>query len=200
MASRRTLLEQAIVAALGPLAKMHGGRVAPYNGEIAKALQSEEDLRVAFGGSFPSILVATGQGRFTDFNLQRKRATLNAEIEIVIASGDLRTRVARTQGTEESGGKPGIYDVLEMIQNVLLGSDLGLAGCGPLQPLTEEALINAPDLCVWIATYQAQMDVVRPKAIEVLLTDLRGNANLPEDEETRDDPTPLVSFDEEVPT
>lgn len=180
---------------------LHG--VDPYNGEIDQT-EGPEDLRRALRGRSPMILVAAVGGSFTAESQSRRRWMRLVTLELYVSSNHNRTRENRTRSDVVADGDPtadpGIYQILEDVQQILSGNDLGLSGVGPLSPRREDVLLQEKDFTVWRLLYDTATDA-HTKSHDFAdrqLTDYQINGNLVDDDgETvlPDPPNPLVEAD-----
>lgn len=184
MGALRTHVEQGIVKALHPLVVKFKASIKLYNGEFSKA-DDLDQIRAALDAPLPLVLLSTSNATYRLLNVGRDKAAQDVTVEMLVASGSLRSRDDRTVGI---GTDPGIYALLEAIRNILFGSDLGLSGCGYLAPSVEEPWVHRPDLCIWRAVYTCTLDAARPAADDASMTDIHGHVNLSSSESSAANP------------
>jgi hypothetical protein len=195
MGALRTHVEAELVRALHPLDVRYKASVKLYNGEFSKA-DDLDQIRAALDSPLPLILLSTSNATYRLLNTERNRAAQDLTIEMLVASGSLRSRDERTTGGMLLGADPGIYTLLEGIRNILFGSDLGLSGCGYLAPSIEEPWVHRPDLCIWRITYQTTLDAARPAADDADVTTVHGHVNLSSSESAA--ANPVIQLNSEV--
>lgn len=177
--------------------------VEAYNGEIDQS-EGPEDIRRALRGRSPMILVAAVGGSFTPESQSRRRWMRLITMEMYVASNHNRSRENRTRSDVVADGDPtadpGIYQIVEDVQQILSGNDLGLSGVGPLSPRREDVLLQEKDFTVWRLLYDTATDAhTKPHDFaDRQLTDYQINGNLVDDDgETvlPDPPNPLAEAD-----
>jgi hypothetical protein len=180
----RADIERAVVATLSPLLTASGGYLAAievYRGELDEA--SLDQVFELIAGRVPAILVATGVGRYRSIQVQRRRASQDLRVELLLLSGSLRSLETRTHGEVPGSppqADPGIYQMIEDVRARLFASDLGLDGVGLLEPHDEVPLLQRPELSVWRVAYDVTVDAFQPALSEAGpdLTEVGARVNL----------------------
>lgn len=179
----RTQIEQAIVARLAGKKYAAGGTgylraIEAYNGDLTGA-EGVDDMKRLVGGRCPAVLVSTSDGSYQSIQVQRRKAILDLQVELLVIASSYRSREARTQGkpvaAPQPGEDPGIYRVIEDVRLALMGSTLGLPGVHPLAPVSERAVVHAPGFCIWQLVYKTDVEAFLPRE-EAADPDLTGIA------------------------
>jgi hypothetical protein len=163
----RQMAEDAALRLLFPLHKLAGGYLEaldPYNGE----LDSDEGLELlykqAIGGA-PLVLVGAQDSAFQrQGGTSRRRYREDVQIEIVIASSNLRGFPGRSRTGPGAGPQrddhaiptddPGVYRILEDVRRALLGAKLWIDGADATELAREEPVFSIPRVTVWRAHYR----------------------------------------------
>ncbi len=178
--------------------------VEEYNGEIDQSDGPEDFIR-ALRGRSPAILVTAAGGSLSPESVSRRRWRRLISFDLYVASKHNRTREHRTRSDVVADGDPtadpGIYQIVENVQQILSGNDLGLDGVGPLSPRREDVLLQESGFTVWRLVYDTATDAhVQPHGFaDRQLTDYQINGNLvDEDGETvlPSPPNPFVESDD----
>lgn len=136
--------------------------IGPYNGEIDRAREVEDILRLLRGRS-PAVLVAAAGATISSQGAQRRRFLRMVDLEVFIISNHLRDRESRHRGDIINDGSttadPGIYQIIEDIQERVSGQKLDPC-FSTTRPVAEERVFEGDEMTVWRLTYQvdARMD------------------------------------------
>jgi phage gp37-like protein len=206
----RQTIEEALIAELKRLLSRElnpgGGylqAVDEYNGDLDDADGPDDFIR-ALRGRSPVILVTAAGSSLSPESVTRRRWRRLISFELYVASNHSRTREHRTRSDVVADGDPtadpGIYQIIEDVQQILSGNDLGLTGVGPLSPRREDVLLQEPGFTVWRLVYDSATDAhVPPHGFaDRQLTDYQINGNLVDgDGETvlPEPPNPLAEAD-----
>ena len=142
--------------------------VEPYNGQTDETDGPDEFIR-AYRGRSPFVLIGPGGTSFTAESIARTRFKRTVTIDLYIGSNHLRTRESRHRSdivaTDKSEtADPGLYKLIEDLQSILSGNDLGLDCVGPLSPIREDILLQEPTFTVWRISYSTDTDAhVKPR-------------------------------------
>ena len=152
MGAPRTQIEDKVIALLAPLRKDQTGgyvkQIRPYTelGEWSK----EEILRVLGGAAnLPGLLVGTGSERWHGVSTGLRRGYNKLEVEILCCSGSMRSRGARARGGGPADGDPGIYQMLEDVEETLRAAKVDVPGAGRLHVQGADLLLHDKDICAW---------------------------------------------------
>lgn len=180
---KRTELEHATAGLLEPL-RAHGIHVKMFAGDQAATVQDREDLKRAFGGQFPAVLVGSQPSRIKCLSVSRVLFRRTISIELYVASASLRGPLARTQGNPGAGADPGVYAVIDAVHYLLAGQSPRVDGAGALMPedgaASEEVFTEEPGLVVWLLRYTVDVDMRRTDEPSEALTEILGKLNLPD--------------------
>jgi phage gp37-like protein len=192
MTSVRAQIEDAIVERVSQL-KPRIALVEPYDGEIG--VLGLDEIVATIGGKFPGVLVTAGKASYSDTKTNRRSGRKTIEVKMVVADRALRSRSdAQRAGI---GDEPGIFGVLDLIQGLLFGHDLGIDGVYRLEPYAEDVLFQSKDVVVWQVTYSAPTDVEKTiEQTDALITILRAEHGLSSDEDQSSNP--LVTADTDL--
>lgn len=189
LGAQRTLVRNAIVARLAPLLKANGGYLhaikkmaCRYRGDE----QTAELIERTFQGREPAIGVALGKMTFESADLDAR--TQLGELEVVIyvfganqrdpahVEGRLAIDVA---GNASNLADPGIEIVLEHVQQLLLGQELGVDGVQELRPVDEDEVATAEPGSVWEQKYTVKLErAIKPWRNNTLITSLEARHQL----------------------
>lgn len=166
--SRRADIELAVVSRLQPLTRAAGrylACLAQYNGELDGA----DDLKAALLGRAPGVLVTTSGASGETKGLRRAESRVMLNIELVVVSNHLRSRVAQKTGDAALAptADPGSYQMLEDIQRRLHGHRLvGLEGVELLTWESDGVIVQAPELTAWrqVFTTRYRLAALEPAA------------------------------------
>lgn len=183
--SPRTMIEAAILEALEPLSVRQGGylvKIDRYNGEI-KAGASDDEIFEALGGSVPALLLQTGSATYALESVKRSRTRTRLEVDVMIASGHLRSHEARNIGDEASvhdaSSDPGIYQIMADVAALLKSRPLGVAGVGTLRLRTEENAKQTSALTAWVMRFDLDYrEDMLPSSSGVAVTEIEARSNL----------------------
>ena len=157
--AERTMIERAIVAALGRLHRNAGGYLEAldlYNGELAAS--EEDDLRDRLLGRVPAVLVTGGRETFTGRSIRRTALEGTLEVEVIVISGHLRSREARAHGDEVSlldpRADPGVNRILSDCRRLLHGRDLGVTGVQAPTLRAHDPNLKSAALTIFTARYE----------------------------------------------
>lgn len=158
--SERTMIEAALLVLLESLSVRQGrylARLDQYNGGIGAGMSVDEILG-ALGGATPAVLLQTSSATRTNGTLSRRRLLINYQIEILIASGHLRSLEARNIGDEASArdasSDPGAYQIMADVRDALDGHNVGVAGVGVPRWVSEQVVIQVPALTAWVSRFE----------------------------------------------
>ncbi len=199
MTALRTQLEDAVIAKLDRLKRNQSGgychTIAPYNGEFAPGRQDEHFQRVT-RGALPAILVTTGDGAYTDLTMGRQ-ADLDFTVELLIASGNLRSLEDANRGDDSLSQDPGIYQMIEDIRERLFRREMGVFGVGWLLPAGETTVQRSSDRSIWQLTYAVEADVTHaPESDEAGdFDEIHNEVNFPAADDGAP-ANPVVEFDQ----
>lgn len=179
---QRSLVRQHVIAALEPLLKINGLYLHSIVA-LPMPLRTVEDLEYfkrEVQGSTPTVAVALGTKGYTRDGLEATEVELKLEIAVYIASSNARSFVAGrleqdVSATSDLTADPGIETILEHVEALLLGQELGLSTVGgPLVGESEEPLFTLPEYSVWAQTYSVEMqrDVNVARSITAVLTSI----------------------------
>lgn len=194
--SLRKQVEDAVIARLAPLLRptLSGGTstgylkaIKEYAGELAG--KELADLKDKLAGQTPGLLVATGRGAYDEVSARRARARKNLDVEILVVSSNMRglsERAVGSAGDTSPPNDPGVYAIMEDVDRVLHGVDLGITGVGvALVPTLEAPFVETHDLLVWLKKYAVPVDAIAPDpdATAPALTAIEQRVHLPVTEE-----------------
>jgi phage gp37-like protein len=181
------MIEAALLALLEPLSSRQGGylaRLDQYNGEIG-AGASVDEILTALGGSVPAVLLQTGSALYSTESTRRTRSLVTLQIEILVASGHLRSHEARNIGDEASvhddAADPGAYQILADIRDTLNGRSLGISGVSVPRLASETVVMQATELTAWVSRfeidYRHEQVIASQPAVTVDVIEARSNLN-----------------------
>lgn len=200
MPAFRTKVEDAVIAKLRALAPHKVRSVKSYGGELTDA--TLDDIRDRLAGHIPGILVVTGGSRIQpdSATIGNKTAKLMFDVVLHIVCGSLRSREEKNRNEVEGDGAGlGAYDVLELVQQVLMGASLGVPGTGKVRgPIAEESAGQTPDLSIWRAIYEVEATVAAVPPDLGLFTELEAQHGFSSDEDESADP--IVTALTELPS
>lgn len=157
--SERTMLERAVVQALGPLRKQQGGYcefVGEYAGELDD-IQDEDDIADTLRGRVPAVLVSTGDDTY-QLDVSKRRARIDLQFGLLLVSQHLRSHESRTQGDIVSytnpKADPGVYQMLADARTLLMGRSLAVDGFGFPSPRLSRPRLRRPGFMAYSAVYQ----------------------------------------------
>jgi hypothetical protein len=177
-ASLRERLELAVIEDLKAISYL--ADVRAYDGELGNGDEDKLDtIKRSLNGINPGVLVSTGAGKFSTRNTQRRRYTREVDVQLVLVTRSVRSRV------DQRHGPLSMYRLLEDVLGRLCGWDAGVEGVGPMAATSEEPFIQEPDLCVWLVRLTAETDFSSPNRAEIgayPLEELAGTVNHAEDD------------------
>jgi hypothetical protein len=194
MTAIRAQLEDAVLRELLPLkADQSGGYLQTldfYAGELSPTREDPDFQRVS-QGAMPAVLVTTGDGDYNEYGTGR-RAQLNFRLELLVASGNLRSGEVRIRGDLAD---PGIYQIIEDIRQRLFRRELGVAKVGWLLPIAETPVLRSSDRTIWQISYNVDTDASHPPVEDELgnYTSIHSEVNLPAG--VGDAANPIAEFD-----
>ncbi|KKL88048.1 hypothetical protein LCGC14_1928600 [marine sediment metagenome] len=201
MTAIRAQLEDAVLRELSVLkSDQSGGYLQTldfYSGELSPGREDPDFQRVS-QGAMPAILVTTGDGDYDEFvKAPGRRACLNFRLELLVASGNLRSGETRNRGDLVD---PGIYQMIEDIRQRLFRRELGVAKVGWLLPIAETPVLRATDRTIWQISYDVETDASHPPTDNELgdFTSIHNEVNLPDG--VGDDANPIAEFDNTLST
>ena len=157
--SERTMVERAILALLETLTIRQGRylqRLDHYNGEIGSE-DALEDIVGALQGNVPAVLIQTASASYDSTSIARSRLKATIQVEILLISAHMRSRESRNVGDEASvndpKSDPGIYQIIADVRSVLCSRPLGVQSAQMLVPVTEQVVIQTPQLSAWVMRY-----------------------------------------------
>lgn len=173
--SLREVIEIGILEVLGncllkKINKRNGylAMVKQYNGRTDET-DGPDDVIRAFRGQYPGILVGPGGTSFDSEGIARTRFKRVITLDFYIGSNHQRSRVSRHTGDVVSknishNADPGIYTMIEDVQSILSGNDLGIECVGPLMPVREDLLLQEDGFTIWRVSYETDTDAhVKPR-------------------------------------
>lgn len=165
MPALRTQLEDAVRSRLGGLLKVAlGGEAAGYleavevyQGPLEPTQGDMTQLARVVQGRACGALVTTGDGDYTVATADDHFADLEAPVEILVFSTNLRSDESKVRGDGVSSD-PGIYQMIEDIRGRLWLYELGIEGVGFLRPAGERAVVRNGTHAIWRLTFAVEMD------------------------------------------
>jgi hypothetical protein len=176
---QRTALRDALVARLSLLK-----RPAMYLQAVVMLptrINDPDDgtLYAALNGRAPAIAIALGRGEAAGGGMPASSARKNIEIAIYVVSSHGRGNVeGRLAGDVSSAADvtkdPGVETMLEHVEELLLGRDLGIPGVAEIRPGTEDEVWSGEDMTIWEATYTVRVDraINHNRLVTTLLTEI----------------------------
>lgn len=180
------MIEAALLELLEPLSVRQGRyleRLDQYNGEVGAGANVDEILH-ALGGRVPAVLLQTGASSYSGGSIQRNRTRVTLQIEILIASGHLRSHESRNLGDESSvhdgAADPGAYQIMADIREALDGHRLGIAGASSPRLVSEQIAVQTPTLTAWISRFEIdyRRDQITVPQAGVVVTSIDARTNL----------------------
>ncbi len=175
--SQRGMIAEAVLQALQPLHVRNGGYLeflGTWNGE------TEEDLQRVLSGASPAVLVWVGAGRINARAVNRQHVRKRYTVELFVISTSFSSREAQGIGDENrelAGVDPGTYQIIDDLDDMLIGAELGIAGVYLLEP-EGETPGNVGETTMWRVTYGIEADGRRTRPREAVLLALRTRHNL----------------------
>lgn len=183
--SERTMIERALLAALEPLSVRQGGYLARldlYSGELGAG--SLDDILTALGGLVPAVLLQTSGSVYRSTSVRRKSTIETITIEVAVASAHLRSQEARVSGDELSvsdpTADPGVHRIIADVRRLLHGQDIGVAGAGVIEIVSDQPVMQAPQLTAWVLRFEVDYRYDAPEPARVLgpITTIEHRGNL----------------------
>lgn len=177
---QRTAIRNAVIARLGLLKRptYYLQAVAPLPGEITADEEGFKAIEQAVHGRAPALLVALGRGESASAGMPA--STARKEIEIVVyvlskhARGTVEGRLAGDVASLDVTKDPGIETMLEHIEELLLGWDLGIAGVSEIRPVSEAEIESNEAQTLWEMTFAVRVmrDVNHYRLLTTLLNEI----------------------------
>jgi phage gp37-like protein len=187
-------IERAVIRQLAPLTTEQGGYLAlvgHYNGEL-DGEHGLDDMQRRLSGAQPAVLVTTSRAVYEVKGTSRSRARVTLDVFVVVVSAHLASREARNLGDDVSvadpRADPGIYQILEDIQDLVWEQPLHVEAAGPARPVSEVFVAQAPELTAWRAHYQVTYDARLAAAPALTIHEVEHHHNL----ENSDPVNPVV--------
>lgn len=162
------MLEDAAVLRLHSLHKAHGGPlelVDLYNGELDSKV-GQQTLIAKLLGCSPAILVATGETRFEETDMRKRRYREALSLYVIVTSTHLRSREHRNRrdivATYDRAADPGVYSLMRSAKDLLVGWDMAVSGLEPLQIIQEDVIFQQPELTMWRLVFRGIYAETRP--------------------------------------
>lgn len=194
---QRTQIRTAIATALAPLLYTPTPTPAGYVRaivEFAGSVKSEDDvdgLAMLYGllqGRAPAIAVSLGGKSYeasgSTASADRHRANLT--VDIFVASNHQRSHEARAAGDVVSAADdtvdPGFEVMLEHIEELLSGTDLGVGTVYRMIPQREDEVATGEGITIWRQQYQVktQRDVNPNRTVSQLLLEIQALHSQPD--------------------
>lgn len=199
----RQAAEDGALELLCPLLASQAGyckTIKAYNGETTGIDREDADFQRVTQGALPAILVTTGDGAIEQQTMGRI-ANETFELQILVASCNLRSMEARHRGDAGLSSDPGIYRMLCDIRERLWLRPLEADGVCFLRPAGDVSILRSRDRNIWLSTYIVKADATFPpisdEARDILGIDSEINFPAADDGAPAN---PVLSFDNEIPT
>lgn len=166
--SQRSALRAAAIAKLSPLLKANGlyvRTIQPFPA-LLQGVNDEDGLgrmKAVLNGQVPAILVALGDRKRADEGMNFLVGQAVIDLAIYVVSGNARDMVAGrlandVTSTADITADPGIETMLEHVEQLLEGQDLGVDSIyEPLQA-SESNASTFEDFTVWEQLYKVKVD------------------------------------------
>ena len=162
---QRTALRNALLTRLSVLKRptMYLHAVSALPTPLA-AMDEAADayLSRAVGGRYPAVAVALGRGDAAPAGMPQSHARKTIEVAVYVMSAHGRDYVeGRLSGDVSAAtvtNDPGIETMLEHVEELLLGRDLGVPGVSELRPVHEQEVWSGDDFTVWELLFTARVD------------------------------------------
>lgn len=165
LTSQRQAIRDALLAKLAPLVK------TPLGGLYVRSLKvipgqlsggSEEGLaEIAHHtqGELPAVLIALGGKKNVSIGSDDLEVMGTFEVKVYAASSHQKDDVVGRLYTDaiavaSNRADPGIFTMLEHIEELLVGQELDVPGVGPMLETDDRELATFADLTVWEQTYE----------------------------------------------
>lgn len=159
---QRTQIRNAVIARLQLLSRptLYARSIAPLSVRMAGE-EIREDLVTALQGSHPAILVGLGRGDASPAG-GANRSRLEIEVAVYVVTGHGRDMVlGRLAGDVRSADvtqDPGVDTMIEHVEELLTGWDMGIPGVEELRLQSESELFSAVDLTIWEVLFSVRVD------------------------------------------
>jgi hypothetical protein len=180
---QRTLIRQAVMARLALLKKpaLYLQAVAALPLKIQG--RSDEEglgfLALALNGAAPALAVVLGRGDVAAAGQNAAHARKTIELVVYVVSNNVRGLVdGRLAGDAASAASdsadPGIETMVEHVEQMLLGFDLGIDGVEEIRPVSEDELATGQDVTIWEVVFSIRVDrsINHDRSITQLLLDI----------------------------
>lgn len=190
--AQRTLVRNAIVSRLSGLLKANGGYLHAIK-KMPRRYRGEGDesgadmIERTFQGREPSVGVALARMTFEPADLEAHVQLGELEVAVYVFGGNQRDpahvdgRLAIDVGGVASDlADPGIDIMLEHVQQLLLGQELGINGVQEMRIVEEDELVTAEPGSVWEQIYRVKLErAIDPNRDAAdLITSLEGRHRL----------------------
>ncbi len=162
----RGMAEDFVLFALDRLRMEKGGYLrylGYYNGELDTEEGADDLFKHTLTNS-PAILVAAAQSSYRQKSTARRAYEVTIQVEVLFASGHLRSRPSRLRGDVVTGvdrndpdqvpsRDPGIYWMMRDAREAILGFPTNLDGMGSFTISREDVVFQHPKVTMWRAVY-----------------------------------------------
>jgi hypothetical protein len=164
---QRTLIREAVMARLALLKKptLYLQAVAALPIKIQG--RSDEEgmgfLQLALNGASPAVVVVLGRGDIAAAGQNAAHARKTIELVVYVVSSNVRGVVdGRLAGdaaaATSDSADPGIETMVEHVEQMLLGYDLGIDGVDEIRPVSEDELATGQDVTIWEVVFSIRVD------------------------------------------
>jgi hypothetical protein len=180
---QRTLVREAVMARLAALKKPFRYLQAVAAMPLKIQGRSDEEgmgfLFHALSGAAPALAVVLGRGDFAAAGQNAAHARKTLELVVYVVSTNVRGVVdGRLAGDAAAAASdtadPGIETIVEHVEQLLLGRDLGIDGVEEIRPVSEDELATGQDVTVWEVVFSIRVDrsINHDRAITQLLLEV----------------------------
>jgi hypothetical protein len=190
--AQRTVIRESLCARLSPLLKANGGYLASIV-ELARPLRGEGDedglalLARAVNGRAPCLVVALGKKNYDGTDTESLLVAGELDIAIYAVTAHARDHVAGRLAADvvsdsNRAADPGIETMLEHVEELLLGQELGIKGVLEVRFNDEDEVATFDDYTVWEqrATIKVQRDINPRRNSTAFVTSIEGRHRLAE--------------------
>jgi hypothetical protein len=181
--AQRTLVRNAVVARLALLKRPDLYLQAVVGVPSRIQGRSDEDgigaLYEALNGAAPAAAVALGRGDTAAAGQNAAHARKTIELVVYVASNNSRGMVdGRLAGDPASAASnaadPGIETMVEHVEQLLLGFDLGIDGVEEIRAVSEDEVVTAQNITIWEVVFSVRVDrsINHDRAVTQLLLDI----------------------------
>ena len=168
VAPQRTLIRNAVIAALQPLLKANGGylrKIAVLPRPLRDRSEDEVGLLLSATTELaPAVAVALGKKSMRCVNSDALQWQGSIEVCVYVLSSNARSYVdgrlaAAVVATADLTAEPGIENMLAEVEQLLLGQELDILTTLEPRAAAEDELWTGADITIWEQSYGVLVDL-----------------------------------------